>query len=43
VTSREAAAEWLRYVEVDRQRKPTTVATYRALVRSRLNPALGDG
>src|SRR5215203_5680115 len=29
----EAAAEWLRYVEEDRERKPSTVAGYRALVR----------
>jgi integrase len=42
VSFREAAAEWLRYIEVDRQRKPSTVATYRALVRSRLDPTFGD-
>src|SRR4051794_28084676 len=42
VTFREAAAEWLRYIEVDRQRKPSTVATYRSLVRARLDPAFGD-
>ena len=42
VTFAEAAAEWLRYVEHDRERKPSTVAGYRALVRSQLLPAFGD-
>ncbi len=37
----DAAAEWLRYVEVDRERKPSTVAGYRVLVRSQLMPAFG--
>ena len=32
VTFEEAAAEWLRYIEFDRERKPSTVAGYRALV-----------
>ncbi|HET9719492.1 MAG TPA: tyrosine-type recombinase/integrase [Solirubrobacteraceae bacterium] len=41
-TFADAAAEWLRYVEVDRQRKPSTVAGYRVLVRSQLLPALGS-
>jgi hypothetical protein len=35
-TFADAAAEWLRYVEHDRGRKPSTVAGYRALVRSQL-------
>src|SRR4051794_36924444 len=32
-TFADAAAEWLRYVEHDRARKPSTVAGHRALVR----------
>ncbi len=35
----DAAAEWLRYVEHDRGRKPSTVAGYRAIVRAQLLPA----
>ena len=38
----EAAAEWLRYIEFDRERKPSTVTGYRALVSSQLVPAFGD-
>jgi integrase len=38
----DAAAEWLRYLEVDRRRKPSTVAGYRSIVRSELLPAFGD-
>jgi hypothetical protein len=34
VTFADAAAEWLRYVELDRQRKPSTIAGYRVIVRS---------
>jgi len=41
-TFADAADEWLRYVEHDRGRKPSTVAGYRALVRSQLLPAFGD-
>jgi integrase len=41
-TFADAAAEWLRYVEEDRMRKPSTVATYRALLRSRILPAFGE-
>jgi integrase len=37
-TFADAAAEWLRYVEHDRSRKPSTVAGYRAIVRSQLLP-----
>ena len=36
------AEDWLRYVEHDRQRKPSTIAGYRALVRSQLLPAFGQ-
>src|SRR5437764_8433581 len=41
-TFADAAAEWLRYVEHDRMRKPSTVATYRALLRSQILPAFGE-
>lgn len=41
-TFADAAAEWLRYVEVDRQRKPSTVAGYKVLVRCQLLPAFGS-
>ena len=37
----DAAAEWLRYVEFDRRRKPSTVAGYKALVASQLLPVFG--
>jgi integrase len=40
-TFADAAADWLRYVEVDRQRKPSTVEGYKAIVRSQLVPAFG--
>lgn len=40
-TFADAAAEWLRCVEHDRDRKPSTVAGYRALVRSQLLPTFG--
>ena len=41
VTFEQAAAEWLRYVEVDRQRKPSTLAGYRWIVSGHLVPAFG--
>ena len=41
-TFADAAAEWLRYVEHDRARKPSTVQGYRIIVRSTLLPAFGD-
>jgi integrase len=41
VTFAHAAAEWLRYIEFDRARKPSTLAGYRSLVRSQLLPAFG--
>jgi integrase len=41
-TFADAAAEWLRYVEHDRRRKPSTVAGYRAIVRGQLLPAFGE-
>jgi integrase len=42
VTFGEAAAEWLRYVEQDRKRRPSTVRDYRIVVEKVLAPALGD-
>ncbi len=42
VTFAEAAEEWLRYIEHDRGRKPSTIAGYRALLRSQLLPTFGD-
>jgi hypothetical protein len=40
-TFADAAAEWLRYVEHDRDRKPSTLRDYRNVVSSRLLPAFG--
>jgi integrase len=40
-TFADAAAEWLRYLEEDRMRKPSTVTTYRTLLRSRILPTFG--
>jgi integrase len=40
-TFRQAADEYLRYIEEDRARKPSTVAGYRALVRAQLLPPFG--
>jgi integrase len=42
VTFAEAAAEWLRFIAEDRERKPSTLADYRNVLRSRLLPAFGD-
>ena len=42
VTFAEAAEEFLRHIEHDRERKPSTVTGYRALVRSQLLPTFGD-
>jgi len=41
-TFADAAAEWLRYVEQDRRRKPSTVAGYDSIVRSQLLPTFGS-
>jgi integrase len=41
-TFADAAGEWLRYVEVDRRRKLSTVAGYQVIVRSQLLPAFGE-
>jgi integrase len=42
VTVEEAAAEYLRYIEHDRERKPSTVKGYRWLIDSQILPALGS-
>jgi integrase len=40
-TFADAAAEWLRYIEHDKQRRPSTLRDYRNTVHSCLLPALG--
>ncbi len=40
-TFADAAAEWLRYIEHDRKRRPSTVRDYRIVVDKVLVPALG--
>jgi integrase len=40
-TFADAAAEWLRYVEHDRKRRPSTIADYRNVVRHDLLPEFG--
>jgi integrase len=42
VTFASAAREWLRYVEHDRKRRPSTVRDYHIVVEKILVPALGD-
>lgn len=42
VTFAEAAEEWMRFIEQDRGRKPSTVKDYRNVLRSRLLPAFAD-
>ncbi len=41
-TFADAAAEWLRYIEQDRARKPSTVGGYASIVRTRLLPTFGS-
>ena len=40
-TFADAAAEWLRFIEEDRRRKPSTVGGYTSIVRAQLLPAFG--
>jgi hypothetical protein len=40
-TFADAAAGWLRYVERDRDVKPSTLTDYKSVVASRLLPAFG--
>jgi hypothetical protein len=42
VTFAQAAREWLRYVEVDRGRSPSTVRDYRRLVEETFVPLFGE-
>jgi integrase len=42
VTFSEAAREWLRYVEHDRKRRPSTITDYRWIVERRLLPDFGE-
>ncbi|MEO8967568.1 MAG: tyrosine-type recombinase/integrase [Solirubrobacteraceae bacterium] len=42
VTFADAAVEWLRYIEHDRGRKPSTVSGYRSIVGSELLPRFGE-
>lgn len=41
-TFTDAAAEWLRYVEQDRDCKPSTLVDYRSVLEAHLLPAFGD-
>jgi integrase len=41
-TFAEAAAEWLRFVEQDRERKPSTIRDYRSALNAHLLPAFGE-
>ncbi|HEY5429041.1 MAG TPA: site-specific integrase [Solirubrobacteraceae bacterium] len=42
VTFVDAAAEWLRFIEEDRERKPSTLVDYRSALNAHLLPAYGD-
>jgi integrase-like protein len=39
---RDAAAEWLRFIEEDRERKPSTLVDYRSALKAHLLPAFGE-
>lgn len=41
-TFADAAAEWLRFIEEDRERKPSTLRDYRSILKARLLPASGE-
>jgi len=41
-TFADAAAEWLRYVEHDRDCKPSTLSDYRSVLKTHLLPAFGE-
>ncbi len=38
----DAAPEWLRFIEEDRERKPSTLKDYRSALRAHLLPAFSD-
>ncbi|MGI8711961.1 MAG: site-specific integrase, partial [Solirubrobacteraceae bacterium] len=42
VTFADAAAEWLRFIEEDRERKPSTLVDYRSALNAHLLPAFGE-
>jgi integrase len=42
VTFSDAAAEWLRFIEEDRERKPSTLVDYRSALKAHLLPAFGS-
>ena len=42
VTFRRACEEWMRYVEFDRKRRPSTIRDYRREIEKRLIPEFGD-
>jgi len=42
VTFADAAAEWIRFIEGDRARKPSTLNDYRSVLKVYLLPAFGD-
>jgi integrase len=41
-TFADAAAEWLRFIEQDRERKPSTIRDYRSSLKAHLLPAFGE-
>jgi integrase len=41
-TFADAAAEWLRFIEEDRERKPSTLVDYRSALKAHLLPAFGE-
>lgn len=42
VTFSQAAAEWLRFIEEERERKPSTLVDYRSALRAHLLPTFGE-
>jgi hypothetical protein len=42
VTFADAAAEWMRFIEQDRERKPSTLKDYRSVLNAYLLPAFAD-
>jgi integrase len=42
VSFADVAAEWLRYIEHDRKRRPSTTQGYRSVLNSRLLPEFGE-
>jgi integrase len=41
-TFADAAAEWLRFIQEDRERKPSTLVDYRSALKAHLLPAFGE-